>query len=63
MLNWFWNVVITPDTKVGRLKTTIMFTCFLIDIEGTIVKDKSYTPVAGAVEWLKKVKSGKNTGG
>ena len=34
-----------------------MKNCFLIDIEGTIVKDKSYTPVEGAVEWLKKVKS------
>jgi len=34
-----------------------MINCFLIDIEGTIVKDKSYTPVDGAVEWLKKVKS------
>ena len=31
--------------------------CFLIDIEGTIVKDKSYAPVEGAVEWLRKVKS------
>jgi 4-nitrophenyl phosphatase len=34
-----------------------MRNCFLIDIEGTIVKDKSYAPVEGAVEWLKKVKS------
>lgn len=34
-----------------------MFTCFLVDIEGTIVKDKSYTPVEGAIDWLRKVKS------
>ncbi|MDH4222857.1 MAG: HAD-IIA family hydrolase [candidate division Zixibacteria bacterium] len=34
-----------------------MINCFLIDIEGTIVKDKSYTPVEGAVQWLKKVKT------
>jgi len=34
-----------------------MISCFLIDIEGTIVKDKSYAPVEGAAEWLKKVKS------
>lgn len=34
-----------------------MINCFLIDIEGTIVKDKSYAPVVGAVEWLKKVKA------
>ncbi|UCB52001.1 MAG: hypothetical protein JSV10_08415, partial [Candidatus Zixiibacteriota bacterium] len=25
---------------------------YLVDIEGTIVKDKSYTPIDGAVEWL-----------
>ena len=34
-----------------------MINCFLIDIEGTIVKDKSYTPVQGAVEWLQRVKT------
>ncbi len=34
-----------------------MISCFLIDIEGTIVKDKSYTPVQGAVEWLRRVKT------
>lgn len=34
-----------------------MINCFLIDIEGTIVKDKSYAPVEGVVEWLRKVKS------
>jgi HAD superfamily hydrolase (TIGR01450 family) len=34
-----------------------MINCFLIDIEGTIVKDKSYTPIEGAVDWLRKVKS------
>lgn len=34
-----------------------MIDCFLIDIEGTIVKDKSYAPVEGAAEWLKRVKS------
>jgi HAD superfamily hydrolase (TIGR01450 family) len=34
-----------------------MINCFLIDIEGTIVKDKSYAPVEGAVEWLRKAKS------
>ncbi len=34
-----------------------MINCFLIDIEGTIVKDKSYAPVRGAVEWLKKIRS------
>ena len=32
-----------------------MINCFLIDIEGTIVKDKSYAPVEGAVGWLNKV--------
>ena len=25
---------------------------YLIDIEGTIVKDKSYTPIEGAVDWI-----------
>lgn len=25
---------------------------FLIDIEGTIVKDKSFTPIEGAVDWI-----------
>lgn len=30
---------------------------YLIDIEGTIVKDKSYTPIAGAVEWVENLKS------
>ena len=25
---------------------------YLVDIEGTIVKDKSYTPIDGAVEWI-----------
>lgn len=34
-----------------------MINCFLIDIEGTIVKDKSYAPVEGAVEWLQRVKT------
>jgi HAD superfamily hydrolase (TIGR01458 family) len=34
-----------------------MINCFLIDIEGTIVKDKSYAPVEGAVGWLNKVKA------
>lgn len=34
-----------------------MINCFLIDIEGTIVKDKSYAPVRGAIEWLKKIRS------
>jgi HAD superfamily hydrolase (TIGR01450 family) len=34
-----------------------MINCFLIDIEGTIVKDKSYAPIEGAIEWLKKIKS------
>jgi len=37
--------------------TNTMINCFLIDIEGTIVKDKSYAPVEGVVEWLRKVKS------
>lgn len=30
---------------------------YLIDIEGTIVMDKSYTPVPGAVEWVENLKS------
>ena len=34
-----------------------MINCFLIDIEGTIVRDKSYAPVEGAVGWLNKVKA------
>ncbi len=34
-----------------------MISCFLIDIEGTIVKDKSYTPVEGAIDWLRRVNS------
>ncbi len=34
-----------------------MINCFLIDIEGTIVKDKSYAPVEGVVEWLQRVKT------
>jgi 4-nitrophenyl phosphatase len=25
---------------------------YLVDIEGTIVKDKSFTPITGAVEWI-----------
>jgi 4-nitrophenyl phosphatase len=29
---------------------------YLIDIEGTIVKDKSYTPIPGAVEWVENLK-------
>ena len=29
---------------------------FLIDIEGTIVKDKSYTPIPKAIQWLNSVK-------
>lgn len=29
---------------------------FLIDVEGTIVVDKSYTPVSGAVEWINELK-------
>ncbi len=32
---------------------------YLIDIEGTIVKDKSYTPIPGAVEWVENLKSNK----
>jgi len=30
---------------------------YLIDIEGTIVIDKSYTPIPGAVEWVENLKS------
>lgn len=30
---------------------------YLIDIEGTIVKDKSYSPIPGAVEWVENLKS------
>ncbi len=34
-----------------------MMESYLIDIEGTIVKDKSYTPIPGAVEWVENLKS------
>ncbi|MFH0931254.1 MAG: haloacid dehalogenase, partial [Candidatus Zixiibacteriota bacterium] len=34
-----------------------MINCYLIDIEGTIVKDKSYAPIEGAIEWMKKLKT------
>ena len=38
-----------------------MFECYLIDVEGTIVTDKSYTPIAGAIDWLNRLhSSGKN---
>ena len=30
---------------------------YLVDIEGTIVKDKSYTPIDGAVEWINSFSS------
>ncbi len=30
---------------------------YLIDIEGTIVKDKSYTPIEGAVDWINALAS------
>jgi 4-nitrophenyl phosphatase len=30
---------------------------YLIDIEGTIVKDKSYTPIEGAIEWINSLAS------
>jgi 4-nitrophenyl phosphatase len=30
---------------------------YLVDIEGTIVKDKSYTPIDGAVEWVNSFNS------
>jgi len=33
-----------------------MAECFLIDIEGTIVTDKSYTPIPGALDWLNKLR-------
>jgi 4-nitrophenyl phosphatase len=34
-----------------------MVESYLIDIEGTIVKDKSYVPIPGAVEWVENLKS------
>jgi 4-nitrophenyl phosphatase len=34
-----------------------MMDSYLIDIEGTIVKDKSYVPIPGAVEWVENLKS------
>lgn len=34
-----------------------MIESYLIDIEGTIVKDKSYVPIPGAVEWVENLKS------
>jgi len=30
---------------------------YLIDIEGTIVKDKSFVPIDGAIDWLNSLKS------
>lgn len=30
---------------------------YLIDIEGTIVKDKSFAPIEGAVDWINSLKS------
>ena len=30
---------------------------YLVDIEGTIVKDKSYVPIGGAVEWINSFNS------
>jgi len=34
---------------------------FLIDVEGTVVKDKSFLPIPGATSWLKNARSqGKN---
>ncbi len=30
---------------------------YLVDIEGTIVKDKSFAPIEGAVEWIKSLGS------
>jgi HAD superfamily hydrolase (TIGR01450 family) len=30
---------------------------YLVDIEGTIVKDKSYVPIEGAVEWINSFRS------
>ena len=30
---------------------------YLIDIEGTIVKDKSFVPIDGAIEWINSLKS------
>jgi HAD superfamily hydrolase (TIGR01450 family) len=32
---------------------------YLIDIEGTIVKDKSFVPIDGAIDWLNSLKSKK----
>ena len=34
-----------------------MIESYLIDIEGTIVKDKSYTPIPGAAQWVENLKS------
>lgn len=34
---------------------------YLVDIEGTIVKDKSYAPIEGAVEWINSFKSSSHT--
>jgi ribonucleotide monophosphatase NagD (HAD superfamily) len=33
---------------------------YLVDIEGTIVTDKSYAPIEGAVEWLNSFHSSPN---
>ncbi len=30
---------------------------YLIDIEGTIVKDKSFSPIGGAIQWMKSLES------
>jgi len=31
---------------------------FLVDIEGTVVKGKSFVPISGAIEWLRKARRG-----
>jgi 4-nitrophenyl phosphatase len=31
---------------------------FLVDVEGTVVKDKSFVPISGAREWLRKSRLG-----
>jgi HAD superfamily hydrolase (TIGR01458 family) len=36
---------------------TVMNHLYLIDIEGTIVKDKSFVPVDGAISWINSLKS------
>jgi 4-nitrophenyl phosphatase len=32
-----------------------MIECYLVDVEGTIVTDKSYTPIEGAIDWLNRL--------